>query len=136
VKNGKGTASRLETARSFIECSTSGDLDGAMALLHPAMVFREAEGLPYPGEFVGHEGFMGLLAEVDAAYELKVAGCRLADDGSRIIAQMNLVVTSRKSGRSLSTTVSEFYSFTDGLISEGDIFYKDTRALWELATNG
>ena len=127
---------KMAMVRAMIDRSTSGDLEGTLALLHPEMVFREAEGLPYPGDFVGHEGFLRLVKECAAAYALHVDGYELAYDGERVIAQMQLSATSNRSGRVLKTAVTEFYSFRDGLIADGDIYYKDSRAMWELATAG
>ena len=40
----------------FLKAFQAGDIEAAFGLLHPEIVIHEGEGLPYAGEFVGHEG--------------------------------------------------------------------------------
>jgi hypothetical protein len=49
--------------------------------------------------------------------------------GDTAVTQMEMRVTALDTGRSIQTSVTEFYKVRDGLISSIDVFYKDTSAL-------
>jgi ketosteroid isomerase-like protein len=46
----------LETVRRLFKAVEEGDLAGVLAAYDENIVIREAESLPYGGEFHGHEG--------------------------------------------------------------------------------
>ena len=129
----KALAPHTAVVEKLILCSMSGDLEGAKACIHATNIFHEAANLPYPGEFVGHAGFIRLLTTMNSVFEAAIEDYELIDDGTRVVARMQLALKSRISGRSLRTPVVELYSFTEGQISSVDIFYKDGQAVSDLA---
>jgi hypothetical protein len=52
------------------------------------------------------------------------------DEGQ--VVRFDTRVTSPRSGAVIPMPIVELYRFTDGLISDIDIFYKDTKALIDL----
>ena len=103
--------------------SGPGDLKD---VLHPDVVFSEAVGLPYSGEWIGVDGVGLLLSQVFAGLKMAVLSRELVEIGSgRVLALMTVRFTSRRSGAALETKVMEIYGVRDGLVATADIYYKD-----------
>jgi len=124
---------QVATVARYFELASSGQVDEALALYHPDVVLHEPDCLPFGGEHVGIDGLRGLIGQVTGPFELTVRGVDYSAGEGAVIARMDTVFTSRKSGREVEMPVVEFYEFADdGLISRVDIFYKDPVAIIEL----
>ena len=123
----------VAVVKRLVEGYVTGDLEAAFSTVHPDIVLHEAAGLPYGGEWVGLEGFQKLLETIMSDYQLEVLGYEAFDTGAGAMVRMDTRFTSRRSGAVLEMPIVELYGFTDGLISDVDVFYKDTRAVAGLA---
>ena len=121
------------TLRTFVDFLSGGDADRAFKLLHPDVVVHEADALPYSGTYHGVEGFGQMMEQLFGTFDLQINKYEVLDAGDSVIARMEITLTARSSGRSIDMPIVELYRFTDGLISEVDIFYKDTKAVAEIS---
>lgn len=119
----------VDVVKRLVEGYLTGDLEDALATVHPDVVLHEAPGLSYGGDWAGRDGFQQLLGAMLAEFELEVLAYDVMDTGAGALARMATRFTSRQSGAVLEMPIVELYSFTDGLISDVDVFYKDTKAL-------
>ena len=110
--------------------------EGALAMVDENAVWREAESLPWGGEWRGPDGFARLTREIDVLAELTVRGHEIVRAGDVVELRLDAVFTSRKSGRQLPMTVVEHYRVHDGKIYGADAFYRDTQAVNDLVKNG
>jgi nucleoside-diphosphate-sugar epimerase len=110
--------------------------EGALAMVDENAVWREAESLPWGGEWRGPDGFARLTREIDVLAELTVRGHEIVQAGDVVELRLDAVFTSRKSRRQLPMTVVEHYRVHDGKIYGADAFYKDTQAVNDLVKNG
>jgi ketosteroid isomerase-like protein len=98
-------------------------------------VWREAETLPWGGEWRGPEGFARLTREIDTLAELSVQDYDIVEAGDVVELRLDAVFTSRTSGRRLPMKVVEHYRVRDGRIYGADAFYQDTQAVNDLLSS-
>ena len=110
--------------------------EAALAMVDEDAVWREAESLPWGGEWRGPDGFARLTREIDVLAELTVRGHEVVRAGDAVELRLDAVFTSRRSGRHLPMTVVEHYRVRDGRIFGADAFYRDTHAVIDLVENG
>jgi nucleoside-diphosphate-sugar epimerase/ketosteroid isomerase-like protein len=109
---------------------------GGLSMVDETAVWREAESLPWGGEWRGPDGFARLNQKIDTLTELTTRGHEIVWAGDVVELRLDAVFTSRKSGRRLPMTVVEHYRVRDGKIYGADAFYKDTHAVNDLVENG
>jgi uncharacterized protein len=136
-KTGGSMTSQTEDCRAivvkFVDAIGDGRLDDARSLLHDEFVVHAAAGVPYSGDYHGHEGFFGLLTKIYEVLELTPSPDMqyLADD-DKVVLVYRLTFTARASRESIEMGVAEVLSIRDGLIAELDVFYKDPGAVASL----
>ena len=124
-------ARHVEVVQRMIEAFRAGELDAALATVHEDLVVHEAASLPYGGDWAGPGGFRDLLHQL-GVHGLQVLTSEILDAGDEVVVRFNTRFTSPRSGAVIPMPILEVYRFTDGLISDVDIFYKDTKALIDL----
>lgn len=108
------------------------DMEGVMACLHPDMVVKEAESLPFGTEHRGPAEFMKLLAEVFSYWdEMSVESKFKVEEGDRIVAFNEISGKGKQSGKAYTMMIAEAFRFKDGKIIEVVPFYFDTKKLLE-----
>lgn len=122
----------LAVAQCFIDAFEREDHAAVTGLLHPDLVVHEADNLPYPGDHRGVDGFVKLLKTLLSNYELKFVSATLHDAGDVVVCEMTIALTGRATGKALEMPMIEVYRFTDGQISDIDVYYKDTKAVVDL----
>lgn len=129
------SAESVTTLTKFFELVGSGEMTTALELMSPQCVVSEAPGLPFGGDYVGHEGFVNLFATIARDFEMNINTWTISDivGGDVVIADFAMTLQSHVTGESLDMRTIEFYHFTDGLISAIDVFYKDSKAVADLA---
>ncbi len=115
-----------------LDVFAKGDMGIVTTSFHPNLMVHEAASLPFGGQHKGLDAFADMLKSLGATYDIAVTDRDLRSAGDAVILHMDLTVTSRATGRSASLPAIEIYRFTDGLISDIDAFYKDTKAMVDL----
>ena len=123
------SAEAVAVAERMMEAVKAMNPEEFLACLHSDVVFSEADSLPYGGEHKGIDGILKLFTTVVEQFDFAIEDYSLADAGEFVVNRATATFTARSTGRSLTTDVIELYWVTDGLISRGDIFYKDTLAM-------
>jgi hypothetical protein len=103
----------------------SGNLEAALAWLDPAIVIHEPIGLPYGGEYRGHEGFRLMTARMHEFWEA-IAGApelEMYVDGEMLIVVGTLLGRVRVTGKDLAMPVMERHQVREGRIIESWPFY-------------
>ena len=125
-------SANFAVAQRFMDAFEQENHAVALGCLHPDLVVHEAENLPYPGDHRGLDGFAGLLRTLLRNYELKFVSGVLHDAGDVVVCEMTIRLIGRATGKAVDMPMIEVYRFTDGRISDIDVFYKDTKAVVDL----
>ncbi|MQY03450.1 nuclear transport factor 2 family protein [Actinomadura macrotermitis] len=109
------------------------DFAGMAAHLSPDVVMYQAESLPYGGAWTGPDGIERFMAAMSEAWtSLEFLEQRFAADGPVAVVRNRGVLRARATGRALETSVMQWFTFEDGLISEIRPFYLDTAAVLDV----
>jgi uncharacterized protein len=142
IANKGGTMSKekenLETVRRLFKAVEERDpelaLAGVLAAYHPEIVIREAESLPYGGEYRGIEGatevslgYHATWAELQPAGETGLDATFLAS-GDHVVAFWRQKGVS-KSGKRFDMPAVSVYKMRNGKIVESQMFHADTAAI-------
>lgn len=122
------------TVQRALDAFADGDMGVAAAVFHPDVQVNEATSLPFGGNHVGAEAFFQMLALLGEAYTVEVSEQHLTSAAEEVILRMQMTFTSRATGRSTVLSGIEVYRFTGGLISDIDVYYKDTKAMVDILT--
>ncbi|MCE0764919.1 nuclear transport factor 2 family protein [Pseudonocardia kujensis] len=101
--------------------------DGMAATLHPDVVMHQAAGLPYGGEWTGHEGverFFTAMSETWSSLEVTDTEFLTTDDTVAIV--LRLRARSRATGREVDMPMVHVVRIQDDLIRDFRPFYWDT----------
>lgn len=126
----------VEVLDKFLNHFQKGEVEAALAMIHPDIVLHEAASLPYSGDFHGHEGFAQLFGVLNAGIELIPESWELFDAGDRVVGRMHTTLVSRHSGERLPMLIVEIHTIRDDMLAEVDIYYKDTKAVVDLYNSG
>jgi uncharacterized protein len=128
--------SPVELARSGYEAFARGDIPGVLALMDPAMVWHEAETLPYGGVYHGPDAVLeSIFMAIGRDWDDYVAEpLRFIDGGDHAVVLGEYRGVHRASGGSLKTPFAHVWRFRDGRLVEFHQF-TDT-ALWLAAMRG
>ena len=107
-----------------------GDGDPFWALFDDAVVFHEAESLPYGGTFHGIEAVRAAHARIRPYFDRLDADIeQVLAAGDMVLAYLQLDFRVAGNGRSGSMPVTELYRFRDGRIIEWRALYFDAGAI-------
>jgi ketosteroid isomerase-like protein len=126
----------VATLEKFVTRMQAGDLSGALEMVDEEAVWQEAETLPWSGQWRGPDGFARLEGAINTSAEMTVRDYAIIEAGDVVEMRLNLVFTSRKSGRRLPMEVVEHYTVREGKIHGATAFYKDTQAVNDLVKHG
>jgi len=118
----------------FLDGFNEGDLEKALACLHPEVVVKESgEPLPYAGTYIGPDG-LSELVEILQRQGLHESfnSYDVLDAGDVVVSRIDIRLT-HTSGRLADSRVVEIYTVKDGVIVDVDVFYKDPAPIAELA---
>jgi len=108
----------------------AGDWDGVMELLSDDFKVLEPESLPYGGVWEGKDAFQRLYPAVMGNFEDPMPVIKEVIGGKEWAAVIvDFTVTSKKTGRRFTQTVSEVGRVENGKLAEMQIHYFDTAAL-------
>ncbi len=111
-----------------------GDMATLVSLFSPSCVVREAPGLPFGGDYVGHEGLSTLFSTLGDAFDIVPTLLDVYEvSDSLVISNTSMRMTSRQTGESVDMPVLEMFTVRDGLIVEAVPFYWDTEKVATMA---
>lgn len=121
----------MSVVRRFEELFMEGDFEKVLSVIHEDMVTHEAPSLPYGGDHVGREGWLGLARNFTETWEPTAPiKCDFQDCGpNQVIAFVELDVRARATGKALTLKIAELHRIQDGKIAESTIYYWDTAAI-------
>ncbi|KAA1379896.1 nuclear transport factor 2 family protein [Aeromicrobium fastidiosum] len=119
---------QIATVENLMKTVNKGDLQGALQYVHPDFVIHEQPGLPYEGEWRGHDGFVSLMTYIGSIWK----GWRdtpfpyeLASVGSRVMKETRSSATARSTGERIEMDMMEVLEFKDDLIHTIRPYYWD-----------
>ncbi|WUH99290.1 nuclear transport factor 2 family protein [Spirillospora sp. NBC_00431] len=134
----------LDTLRAFYAAEAEyvaaggpgkADFDGMAAHLASDVVMYQAEVLPYGGTWRGHDGMERFMAAMSEAWSsLTFLEQRFAVDGETVAVYNRSVFKARTTDRELETSIMQWITVRDGLITEFRPFYLDTSAVLKTLT--
>ncbi|MEU6189184.1 nuclear transport factor 2 family protein [Nocardia sp. NPDC047038] len=136
------TADVMSTLRAFYASEAAYLTDGSgfeeMARhLAPDVVMRQASSLPYGGDWHGHDGFRRFLAAMRENWDgLWFDEQHFLDDEASVVVYSRGRLRARRTGRILETSLLQWISFRDSLITEFRPYYHDTSAVLAALTEG
>ena len=119
-----------ELARTGYEAFSRGDIDGVVGLMDPAIVWHEAESLPYGGIYHGPDAVLeNIFMAVGRDWEPYSAIPRkFIQAGDHVVVLGDYSGTHRETGRAFAAPFSHVWRFENGLLVE---FWQFTdTALW------
>ncbi len=124
----------LETVRRLFEAVEQRDLPGVLAAYDAEIVIREADSLPYGGEYRGHagaanhgRGYVAAWGKLQTAAEQKM-DAEFLDAGDYIVVIWRQRAA-KKSGEKFDAPAVSLYKMRDGKIIESQMFHADTAAI-------
>jgi steroid delta-isomerase-like uncharacterized protein len=119
-----------QLARSFARAVTDGDVEAALALCHPDIVFDSVLGISGRA-YAGHDGIRRYFDDVASAWEhwtVAVERISEAPDG-RVVIVMTMHARGRESGAALSTRTAHIWTLKDGKLARNTPYREPTEAL-------
>jgi nucleoside-diphosphate-sugar epimerase/ketosteroid isomerase-like protein len=126
----------VATLQEFVTRMQAGDRTEALDMIDADAVWREADTLPWSGEWRGPDGFVRLDGEINTLAEMTVRDYTIVEAGEVVEMRLDALFTSRTSGRRLPMEIVEHYTVRDGKIHGANAFYKDTQAVNDLVKHG
>jgi ketosteroid isomerase-like protein len=112
----------------FMRALARGDMDAAVAFLHPEFCLVEQPGLPYSGEWLGRDGFRRLWEVVGTTWSRwkdSPYPWELASVGDKVFKEVRFVATLAANGAQIEMDFVEVFEFRDDLISIVRPYYWD-----------
>lgn len=123
------TSSPAEIVRELNRRFSSGDREGAAALLHPELEIEQPASLPHGGRHVGLDGMGRMGAAFAEHWTRTISEPTVLDCGDRVVQVTTQTWTGVRTGRSATVDVVELFAVADGRIREIRVFQQDTHLL-------
>lgn len=106
----------------------TGDVDGALELIHYDVIIVEPSALPYGGTWTGHEGFRELFRNgIGATWRgWRERENRVAGVGDLVIRETTFTANLRSNGRTVEMPLLETFEFSQGKVAAIRPYYGDT----------
>ncbi len=126
------TAKQLQEEVS--DAFAAGDMSRMLECFSPDCVVREAPGLPFGGDWVGHDGMQALFAAMAENFQMEATLLDVyeIDDSTVILHTMMRMTTT--DGRAVDMPILEIFRSRDGLIVEAVPFYWDGAQIARMAS--
>ncbi len=125
----------IEIVRRFLKAVEERDLPGVLSAYDEDVVIREAESLPYGGEFHGHEGAQRhALGALEVWGDLQPPGerslnAKFLDAGDDYVIALWRQRGVSSDAEKFDAPVVSVYKMRGGKIVESQMFHADTKAL-------
>jgi ketosteroid isomerase-like protein len=126
-------SANIALAQKLYTAIGRADFETVKSILSPDVIVREAAGLPYGGDYSGHDGFLDLMRHLDECWEdLGPFDMKYAAGGDMVVMLCTLKGISRATGRQLCQPLAEAWTFRDHRAIEGTVLYQDTYAVRQI----
>jgi ketosteroid isomerase-like protein len=121
----------VEAVRAMCEAYNEGDIEGALAKLHPDVEWHGTVGGVDEGQvFRGHREVIEAFVESAEAWESQTLEMtRFIDAGDRVVVFWHEVARGRKSGAEVETETAVIYTVKDGAVVRVDPYMSRDQAL-------
>jgi ketosteroid isomerase-like protein len=125
----------LETVQKFYQEYAEGKIDEALSLFSEDIRFTwnaDPSRMKYAGDFFGKAEFRARLADLREDYEYHFfRPIDIIADVNRVVAQVEVELTQRRTGRKFAMNVAEFWTVENGVITHL-VEYYDTALVMEM----
>ena len=105
--------------RAGYEAFNRGDMEGAMAMLHPDIVWWPAADEPFTDPYRGHDGYRRLVAGIrEAVPDLQIEVEELFVAGGQVVVCLRFWATGRDSGVPVEIRETHVARLCDGKVIE------------------
>ena len=129
------TQINADAARRLFEAVENRNSQAVAAIYHRDIVIHEAPGLPYGGEYQGHEGALrhgqGFRAAWDCFQPSGGRGLepRFVAHDEHVAVQWRHRAENRETGERIDLPAAGIYRFVDGMVVDSRMFHFDIAAL-------
>src|SRR4051812_11936857 len=127
----------MRTAKQLYEEVSAAFADGDMARMFNCFaedcVIREAPGLPFGGDWVGHDGMRAMFELVAKHFELQPTLLDVYEASDSTVISYTMMRMTSKSDETVDMPVLEIFNSRDGRIVEAIPFYWDVERLARMA---
>lgn len=128
-------SSDLDRLREFVALLSQGDFREAEKFISPDITIHEPYALPYGGELHGLEGWATFRSIFRQTWKGWVDGpIWYAEANGTVVKENIITATSRRTNKTCTTRLAEFFTFRDGTIVESRIYYQDIPAVLSAIT--
>lgn len=122
----------VEALRATLDSFFAGDIEAGLKGIHPDCVVREADSLPFGGEWKGPDGFFQFFMALANHFAFEVHSSEFFDGGDVVFGRYQTTFTAHATQKSAPVSILELYRLQDGKIAEIDVYFKDTHAVLSL----
>ena len=120
----------VEITRQILGAWNSGDIEGAVEMLHPDCLLDVTARVFNPETYVGHGGFRRFAIDIEDVWEQFGFGAEdLLSAGEYVVALGTSQAEGRGSGIRLGNDSAWVFTIRDGLVTEGRLYYNQDEAL-------
>jgi ketosteroid isomerase-like protein len=123
---------RTESVARFAQAYLDGDIAAVLGSIAPGCVIHQAEALPWGGDWTGPEGFVAMVTRMVTNLDVELVSIDIMDAGQVAVGKLAARWTARATGEAAVMTVVEHYTVENGLITDLDVYYKDTALIRRL----
>jgi uncharacterized protein len=110
--------------------AAAGQWEALRDVLDEEFTINEPASLPYGGAHLGFDGYVGLMKQIGATFELAFEPHGLyALDERNVLLHMDVTFTARSTGKRATLPVLELLEVAGGRVRRSDVFISDTAAL-------
>jgi ketosteroid isomerase-like protein len=121
-----------DVLRWNLESSNQGDVQRALALIHPEIVVDATRNVFNPATYAGMEGLRQMQADTDEVWEeVRTEGLEFIDAGDRVVVIGRLVGKGKGSGVEVEQPLAQIITVHDGRVVRWEIGYTHRREALE-----
>jgi ketosteroid isomerase-like protein len=125
------TAKQLQ--QEIYQAYADGDMELMFSYFSEDCIVREAPGLPFGGEWVGHDGMRSMFATMAEHFEMEATLLDVYEASPSTVIMHSLFRMTSKHGETVDMPVLEIFNCRDDHVFEAIPFYWDAARLAEMA---
>jgi ketosteroid isomerase-like protein len=126
---------KMQTFESLQQAVAVADLAAMRGFLADDFVLHEPPALPFGGDFLGAEGYLELVRQLQSYFELDVVSSKLTEArDDLLLCELVIRFKARETGESAEMSLVDLYHFdSNGKIYRVDGYYMDPDMIAALA---